>query len=64
MEHSITIRYSISVSIYCHIDMYYRSLEGMSELLDKQVDTENENLKIKFPGFTQALIKCDENKRK
>ena len=34
------------------------------QLLDKQVHTENENLKIKFPGFTQALIKCDENKRK
>ena len=32
--------------------------EGMSELLDKQVDTENENLKIKIPGFTQALVKC------
>ena len=32
--------------------------EGMSELLDKQVDTENENLKIIIPGFTQALVKC------
>ena len=32
--------------------------EGMSGLLDKQVDTENENLKIKIPGFTQALVKC------
>ena len=32
--------------------------EGMSELLDKQVDTENENLKIKIPGFMQALVKC------
>ena len=32
--------------------------EGMSELLDKQVDTENENMKIKIPGFTQALVKC------
>ena len=32
--------------------------EGMSKLLDKQVDTENEKLKIKIPGFTQALIKC------
>ena len=32
--------------------------EGMSELLDKQVDKENENLKIKIPGFTQALVKC------
>ena len=30
----------------------------MSELLDKQVDTENENLKIKIPGFRQALVKC------
>ena len=30
----------------------------MSELLDKQVDTENENLKIKILGFTQALVKC------
>ena len=27
-------------------------------MLDKQVDTENENLKIKIPGFTQALVKC------
>ena len=32
--------------------------EGKSELLDKQVDTENENLKIIIPGFTQALVKC------
>ena len=33
--------------------------EGMSELLDKQVDTQNEkNLKIKIPGFMQALVKC------
>ena len=32
--------------------------KGMSELLDKQVDTENENLKIKIPGFTQALVNC------
>ena len=33
--------------------------EGMSELLlDKQVDTENENLKIKIPRFMQALVKC------
>ena len=32
--------------------------EGMSELLDKQVDTENENLKIKIPGLMQALLKC------
>ena len=30
----------------------------MSELLDKQVDTENENPKVKIPGFTQALVKC------
>ena len=29
----------------------------MSELLDNQVNTQNENLKIKVPGFTQALIK-------
>ena len=29
----------------------------MSELLDKQVETENENLKIKIAGFTQALVK-------
>ena len=28
MEHSITIRYSIIVSIYCHIDMYRRSLQS------------------------------------
>ena len=28
----------------------------MSELLDNQVDTQNENLKIKIPGFTQALV--------
>ena len=32
--------------------------EGTSELLDKQVDTENENLQIKIPGITQALVKC------
>ena len=32
--------------------------KGMSELLDKKVDTQNENLKIKIPGFKQALIKC------
>ena len=31
--------------------------EVMSELLGKQVDTQKD-LKIKFPGFTQALIKC------
>ena len=30
--------------------------EGMSELLDKQVDTEN--LEINIPGFMQALVKC------
>ena len=30
----------------------------MSELLDKKVDTQNENMKIKIPGFTQALVKC------
>ena len=31
----------------------------MSEIIiDKQVDTQNENLKIKFLGFTQALVKC------
>ena len=37
--------------------------EGISELLDKQVDTENENLKIKILGFTQSPCKvCDENK--
>ena len=30
--------------------------EGMSKLLDKQVDTENEN-QIKILGFTQALVK-------
>ena len=36
----------------------------MSELLDKQVDTQNENLKITIPGFTQALTHrgCGENK--
>ena len=28
----------------------------MSELLNNQIDTQNENLKIKIPGFTQALI--------
>ena len=32
--------------------------EGMSELLDKQVDTQNENLKVKILRFTQALVKC------
>ena len=32
--------------------------EGTSELLDKQVDTENENLQIKILGITQALVKC------
>ena len=32
--------------------------EEMSELLDKQIDTEIENLKIKIPGFMQALVKC------
>ena len=32
--------------------------KGMSKLLDKQVDTQNKNLKIKISGFTQALIKC------
>ena len=37
--------------------------EGMSKLLDNQVDTQNENLKINIPGFMQALVKgCDENK--
>ena len=30
--------------------------EGMSELLDNQVDTPNENLKINILGFTQALV--------
>ena len=28
----------------------------MSELLDNQVDTQNENMKINIPGFTQALV--------
>ena len=28
----------------------------MSELLDNQIDTQNENLKIKIPGFMQALV--------
>ena len=40
--------------------------EGMTEIyiyiyiyiLDKQVYTQNENLKINIPGFTQALVKC------
>ena len=33
--------------------------EGMSEkLLNKQIDTQNKNLKIKIPGFMQV---CDEN---
>ena len=32
--------------------------QRMSELLDNQFDTQNENLKIKIPGFTQALVKC------
>ena len=35
--------------------------EGMSELLDKQVDTENKNLKIKIPSPRKV---CNENKRK
>ena len=30
----------------------------MSELLNKQVDTQNEKLKMKIPGFTQALVEC------
>ena len=30
----------------------------MSYVLDKQVDTQNENLKIKIPGFTQTFVKC------
>ena len=39
--------------------------EGMSELLDKHVDTENENLKINIPGVHASPHKvCDENKRK
>ena len=29
----------------------------MSELLDNQVCTQNENLKIEILGFTQALVK-------
>ena len=29
----------------------------MIELSDEQVDTQNENLKMKIPGFTQALMK-------
>ena len=33
------------------VEISYR----MSELLDNQVDTQNENLKIIIPGFTQAL---------
>ena len=34
--------------------------ERMSELLDKHLkcDVQNEDLKIKILGFTQALIKC------
>ena len=34
----------------------------MSELLDNKYDTQNENLKMNIPGFTQALAKCNENK--
>ena len=30
----------------------------MSELSDKQVDTENEKLKINILEFTQAIVKC------
>ena len=30
--------------------------KGMCELVDKQVDTQNENLKIKILRFTQALV--------
>ena len=37
----------------------------MSELLDKQVDIENENLKIKIPRVHASPRKvCNENKRK
>ena len=28
----------------------------MSELLDNQFDTQNENMEIKIVGFTQALV--------
>ena len=30
----------------------------MSELLNKQVDAQNQNLKMKIMGFTHALVKC------
>ena len=34
------------------VEINYR----MSELLDNQIDTQNENLKIKILGFTQTLV--------
>ena len=35
MEHSIMIRYSFTVSVYCRIDMYCRSLVGDSGEIDQ-----------------------------
>ena len=36
-------------------------MKGMSGLVDKQVDTyvQNQNLKMKVLGFTQAFVKCE-----
>ena len=48
MEHRITIRYSTSVSIYCDIDMYCRSLcDGHAQSCDENTKA-HENLRMKF----------------
>lgn len=40
-----------------------KDVASLGELLDKQLDAQNENPKIKIPGLTQALLKvCNENK--
>ena len=36
----------------------------MSELLDNQVDTQNENLKIEILGFTQDLVEVVMKRKK
>ena len=48
MEHSITIRYSITVSIYCHIDMYRRSLGVTTNDILKAADWSSESVFRKF----------------
>ena len=48
----------LSCTVYIGETLVQEINEGMSELLDKQVDTNNEYLKIKIPEFTQALVKC------